>query len=356
LILLSYLQARLAPHRSERTFEQWVSNRFGSRLYRTFFKSYTEKVWGVPAETISADWAAQRIHGLSLPTAVLNALLPGRRPTPKSLIAAFRYPRYGPGQMWALFQQAIEQRRGRVLLDHGVVRIHHDAHGVSGVTVAVAGHEQRIDARQVISTMPLADLVLKLEPAAPADVQQAARQLAYRDYILVLVVVNKPAVFPDNWIYVHDPEVKVGRIQNFKNWSAAMVPDTRLTSLGLEYFCHRSDALWSRTDEQLLGMAASELQQLGLVAPDDILDGCVVRQPKAYPMYTLQVADHLERLRAYLARLPNLQTVGRNGLHKYNNQDHSMLTGMLAAENVAGAAHDVWSVNTDRSYYEQIGT
>ncbi len=352
LIGLSYLWAKLAPHREEETFEQWVVNRFGRRLYHTFFKAYTEKVWGIPCHQIRADWAAQRIKGLSLRTAVVNAIFGTNNA--KSLIQEFDYPPFGPGMMWERFTESIEARGSEVRLNTEVAKLAHDGRRVVDMVARRGEETLRIAAEHFISTMPLAALIAALDPPPPPEVLAAARGLKQRDFMLVGLVINRAELFPDNWLYIHSPEVLVGRIQNFKNWSAAMVPDPRKTSLGMEYFCSRGDALWNRTDTQLIRLAIEEAARLGLVRPDEVEDGVVIRQLDAYPVYDADYHRHLEVLRDYLAGFGNLQTIGRSGLHRYNNQDHSMLTGMLAAKNVLGEEHDVWNVNTERSYYEEF--
>jgi protoporphyrinogen oxidase len=356
LILISYIRSKLWPYRSERTFEEWVSNRFGRRLYRIFFKTYTEKVWGIPCHQISAEWAAQRIQNLSLPRAVLGALLGARgAKNVKSLIEQFNYPRLGPGMLWERTQQILIERGHEVRLNAEVIKVLHRAGRVVGVVVRADGRAETIEADAVISTMPISELVAKLDPPAPDDIQSGAGKLTYRDYFTVGLLVNQPDLFPDNWIYIHSPEVLVGRIQNFKNWSPEMVLDQRKTFLGLEYFCNDTDELWSRADDALIELGKQELERMGLARAIDVEDGTVIRQKKAYPVYTGEYKEYLERIRGFLDTLPNLQTVGRNGLHMYNNQDHSMLTAMLAVKNLLGLGqHDVWSVNVERSYHEEV--
>lgn len=352
LILLSYLRWQVKPYRYEETFEQWVTNRFGRRLYETFFKSYTEKVWGVPCSAIRAEWAAQRIKGLSLKSAVINAIFGTNNI--KSLIEEFYYPRLGPGMMWEKMQQTIESRGGAVHLSTEVVRLNLNNHRVESVFINKKGRMTEIKGDQYISSMPLLHLICRLNPAPAEPILQAARALKHRDFLMVVLILDQAQLFPDNWIYIHSSEVNVGRIQNFKNWSPDMVPDPNTTSLGLEYFCSEGDAVWESSDEDLIQLASQELVQLGLARAGDIVDGTVIRQRKAYPVYDAAYRQHLQTLQAYLGTITNLQTVGRNGLHRYNNQDHSMLTGLLAARNVLGEKHNVWAVNTDRSYYEEF--
>lgn len=351
-ILLSYLRWQLWPHRQEDNFEQWVINRFGRRLYQTFFQTYTEKVWGIPCHTIQADWAAQRIKDLSFRSAVSNALF--KTGDVKSLIEQFHYPRQGPGMMWERMAQLVEQQGGAVCLEADVVRLGHENGRIHTLTIRQNDQTQAIPADHVISSMPVSHLLLRLDPAPPANVLAAARSLKYRDFLIVGLIINHAHLFPDNWIYIHCPQVKVGRIQNFKNWSPDMVPDQATTCLGLEYFCNEDDDLWAMKDEALIALGTAELSQLGLVNPDLVVDGLVIRQRKAYPVYDQTYRTHLTTIQNYLDRFHNLQTVGRNGMHRYNNQDHSMLTGLLAAKNILGEQHALWQVNTDRSYYEEM--
>lgn len=359
-VLGSYLWSRLFPYPKEDTFEEWVSNRFGRQLYRIFFKTYTEKVWGIPCSEIRAEWAAQRIRGLSLSVAVKNALfgrfLRGSGPVVKTLIEEFQYPRLGPGMMWEAAARLVQQRGGRILMNTDVVRLHCAGGLVRSAVVRdlTTGAESEIGADAFVSSMPIAELIQKLSPAAPPPVIEAARGLTYRDFITVVLIVDHPDLFPDNWIYVHSEGVRVGRIQNFKNWSPEMVPDPARTALGLEYFCTEGDDLWSMTDAELVDLGKREMEELGLLHSKDVVDGTVVRQLKAYPVYNSTYGDYLRTIQEHLAGISNLHTIGRNGLHKYNNQDHSMLTAMLAVRNVLGESHDVWNVNTERSYHEEV--
>ena len=353
-ILLSYVHARLRPSPVEDTFEQWVCNRFGRVLYETFFKTYTEKVWGIPCTEIRAEWAAQRIQGLSLARAILAATAITKRSSDiKTLIHTFRYPRLGPGQMWERCRERVEELGGEVLMRHHVTALETDGDRVVAVRAKTPDGEVRIAADHVISTLPLRSLVQTLDPAAPPALREAGEGLRYRDFLVVALMLDAEKLFPDNWIYIHTPGVKVGRIQNFNNWSAAMVPDAGRTCLGLEYFCFEGDGLWESRDEDLVALATRELEQLELARNARAVDGTVVRMPKAYPIYDAEYRGHLTVIREHLDRLSNLHPVGRNGMHKYNNQDHSMFTAMLAVENMLGACHDVWSVNTDFEYHEE---
>jgi protoporphyrinogen oxidase len=350
-IALSYAKARLAPIRPEESFEDWVTNRFGDRLYRAFFKTYTEKVWGIPCTEIRADWAAQRIRGLSLARAVRHAIFGGSGTT--SLVEAFHYPRLGPGQMWERCTELVQQAGGQVELNARVEAIHHENGQATSIVVSRNGQTEGVPVSAVIASMPMPSLVRALAPSLPSAARDAAEGLRFRDFLIVVLILNRQHVFPDNWIYVHAPSVRVGRIQNFKNWSTALVPDPTRTSLGMEYFCNADDPIWSQPDSELIELAGRELEQVGLGPASAVEDGCVIRQPKAYPVYDAEYRVHVDTLQAALAQLSNVQTIGRNGMHRYNNQDHSMLTGLLAARNLLGEQHDLWTVNTERSYYEE---
>ncbi|HJQ85128.1 MAG TPA: NAD(P)/FAD-dependent oxidoreductase [Candidatus Binatia bacterium] len=354
LVGLSYLRWQVAPYSREDTFEQWVTNRFGRRLFRTFFKTYTEKVWGVSCAELRAEWAAQRIKDLSFRTAVMNMLVRQRR-TITTLIEQFEYPRLGPGMMWNAVRAEIERRGGTVHLGREVIGIRRDGDRIVEVVARENGGSRAFAGTHFVSSMPVTELVARLDPPAPADVATAAGALRYRDFLTVCLIVDRADVFPDNWIYVHDPDVRVGRIQNFKNWSPDMVPDAGKTSLGLEYFCSEGDDLWNASDAELIDLGSREVERLGLARRDEVQDGCVVRVPKAYPVYDASYREHLARVRSFVDGLANLATVGRNGLHRYNNQDHAMLTGMLAVRNlVHGERNDLWSVNTEQEYHEEI--
>lgn len=353
-VTLSYLHSRLFPTLPEESFEDYVCNRFGRRLYYIFFKTYTEKVWGIPCNELRAEFAAQRIRGLSFTSAVVNALFKSRSKHIKSLIERFDYPRFGPGEMWERCKTYVEARGSQVLLNTPVVRINREGTRIASVTVLRDGCEETVPGTHFISSLPLRELMQFISPAVPDDVLNAANRLRYRDFLTVIVIINRPSLFPDNWIYIHTPHVYVGRIQNFKNWSAAMVPNPDMTSLGLEYFVSEGDALWCMSDEDLLELARKELQFLKLAEPHEVVDGTVKRMKKAYPAYDLTYRDNLAIVRGYLDALENLQTVGRNGMHKYNNQDHSMMTALLAARNICGERHDIWTVNTDLEYQEEI--
>jgi len=352
LVVLSYLKTQVVPPREEQTFEQWVTRRFGARLFRTFFKTYTEKIWGIPCNVLRADWAAQRIRGLSLTRAVRDAIFGSA--DAKSLIKEFHYPVLGPGMMWQRFERAVTDAGGCVRMNAEAVRLSHEDGRVGSVVVRQADGEAEMPVEHVISSMPVTELVRRLSPAAPGDVLRAAEGLTYRAFIMVALIVDRADLFRDNWIYVHDPAVRVGRIQNFKNWSAAMVADPGKTCVGMEYFCSEGDDLWTMGEQDFLDLAARELATLGLAERADVNDGAVVRQPKAYPIYDADYAPRVRVLQDYVSAFRNLQTIGRNGMYRYNNQDHSMLTGMLAARNVTGEDHDLWNVNAERSYGETV--
>jgi protoporphyrinogen oxidase len=356
IIGASYLRSRWRPIRPEVSFEDWVVNRFGRRLYETFFKAYTEKVWGIACDRIEAQWAAQRIKDLSLFKAAREMLIGPlrRKPTTiRTLIDRFSYPRLGPGMMWSAFHRAIEQLGGSVEFGARVHRLHHANGRVSDIEIDSAAGASRTAADAFVSTMPLRELVHAMWPPPSSDIIAAANRLSYRDFLTVALIVDAPDLFPDNWIYVHDPHVRLGRIQNFKNWSPDMVPDPETTCLGLEYFCREGDDLWAMTDRELIAFAAKELSAIGLVKNARVMDGRVVRVPKAYPVYDRGYLDALAVLRAYFDGFENLQLAGRNGLHKYNNQDHAMVTGILAARALLGQHADPWLVNVEEEYHEE---
>jgi protoporphyrinogen oxidase len=351
----SYMWARVHPPKDQTNLEGWVAARFGFRLYRTFFQTYTEKVWGVPAKALPADWAAQRIKNLSLSKAVWNAVLPKRNQKDiTSLIEEFQYPKYGPGMMWERCREKVEAAGTKVLMNTKATKIRH-ADGVAFAVMAgsLDGTETEYRCSAVISSMPITALLRSMDPPVPAEVKKAADDLHYRDFLTVALVVPEAAGFPDNWIYIHSPDVKVGRIQNFGSWSPYLVKEGR-TCLGLEYFVFEGDEYWTMSDEALVELGQRELQILGLVDPSVVEAGYVVRMPKAYPHYDADYKANVDVLRAWLAEhAANVHPVGRNGMHKYNNQDHSMYTAMLTVENLLGAHHDVWSVNVEEDYHEE---
>lgn len=361
--LASYMKAKIAPRRSVTSFEDWVIDEFGFRLYTMFFKAYTEKVWGIPCTQLSADWAAQRIRGLSLSSVITSVLglkagKPDRTRVIKTLIDSFRYPKYGPGMLWERIRSEIEMAGGHVTLDRRVVRIKRAAGNVVVRAVDSSHSYFDYDAEQVISTMPMRDLVGALQPNAPEHVKAAADVLRYRDFLTVALVIRKTAVFPDNWIYIHDPEVRVGRIQNFKNWSPFMVPDTNTTCLGMEYFTFEGGELWTMADKDLIQMASQEVVRLGFVSAEEVVDGVVARVKKAYPVYDDHYVSSVRMIRELLLQeWPEVLLAGRNGMHKYDNQDHAMLTGLICARRIAdNSSMDPWHVNADAEYQEEVVT
>jgi protoporphyrinogen oxidase len=354
----SYVWAQARPPKDQSHFEGWVSARFGQRLYTKFFKTYTEKLWGMPATELQAAWAAQRIKNLSLSGAVINALLPRRnRKDITSLIEEFQYPKFGPGMMWERCAEHVTKAGGVVTMNTWATAVHRADSGAVGVTVTDAEGAHRVDADHVISTMPLSQLVQIMDPPAPPEIRAAADALRYRDFLTVALVVPAEAGFPDNWIYVHTPGVRVGRIQNFGSWSPYLVRDG-FTCLGLEYFVFEGDELWELADDDLVALGTAELERLGLVKPGAVSAGYVVRMPKAYPVYDEGYEEAIDTIRHWLAEaVPNVYPVGRNGMHRYNNQDHSMLTALLTAANILDqTTHDVWQVNVEEEYHEEKGS
>jgi protoporphyrinogen oxidase len=362
LCVSSFLAAQLNPTRNPKSFEDWVVNQFGLRLFRIFFQTYTEKVWGMSCREISADWAAQRIKGLSLGSAIKNALLPQRHSKDraqvvKTLIDTFRYPRLGPGMMWETCAKKIRKMGGELFLARSATACRLEAASntwtVTGRTPD--GRLEQFTAEHVISSMPIRQLIAQIEPRLPEAVRRSGESLRYRDFLTVGLILRERNRFSDNWIYIHDPDVKVGRVQNYKSWSPEMVPDPKYCCYGLEYFCFEGDGLWSSPDPELIALAKKELEQVKLAAAADVVDGCVIRQPKAYPVYDDDYKHHVEIIRRALdTHCPNLHLVGRNGMHKYNNQDHAMMTALLAARNIIAGEKkfDVWAVNEDGEYHE----
>jgi protoporphyrinogen oxidase len=360
--VLSFLAARLNPAANPKSFEDWVVNQFGRRLFEIFFKTYTEKVWGMTCKEISADWAAQRIRGLSLGSVIKNAVLPKRGAKDrarmvKTLIDTFRYPRLGPGMMWETCARKVRGMGGQVLLGRSVIGCRFDVDTTLWTVTArtANGSVEEYRGEHVISSMPIRQLAGQVEPRIPQNALRAAESLRYRDFLTVGLILRERNRFSDNWIYIHDPNVKVGRVQNYKSWSPEMVPDPNFCCYGLEYFCFEGDGLWNMEDEDLLALARKELEQVQLANAADVVDGCVIRQPKAYPVYDDNYRQNVEVIRRAMdAHCPNLHLVGRNGMHKYNNQDHAMMTAMLTARNILAGEkkYDVWAVNEDGEYHE----
>lgn len=353
-VMLSYVYSQIRPYKNVKNFEEWISNKFGKKLFSIFFKTYTEKVWGISCKEIQADWAAQRIKSLSLGKAILNSIGFLGKGRVTTLIDEFNYPRKGPGQMWNSARKRIEEKGGKVELNSQLIRFNRKDDRIASALVKNSGSLQQVSGDHFLSTVPLRELVQSIRPAPPDKVLKAAQELKYRDFFTVGLIIDKPSIFPDNWIYIHSPEVRVGRIQNFKNWSPEMVPDPQMTTLGLEYFCFDTDEIWKKDDEELIEMGKKEAAQLKFASPEQILDGLVIRSPKTYPIYDEGYKERIEVIKNYLSSLKNLQTIGRNGLHRYNNQDHSMLSAMFAIRNISGENCPVWDINIDDEYHETI--
>ena len=355
--VLSYVWVKIRPPADQTKFEGYVAAKFGWRLYKTFFKTYTEKVWGVPANELEADWAAQRIKNLNLLNAIVNALIPKRNSTGiTSLIEEFEYPRHGPGMMWERCCELVQAQGSNVEFNSTVTKIRHSNGVATEVITTGAGGQQVHECSAVISSMPIPQLVQAMDPPAPTEVLSAASGLKFRDFLTVALVVPLEDGFPDNWIYIHSPEVAVGRVQNFGSWSPQMIPEPGKTCLGLEFFVNEGDELWVSSDDDLIALGTREMATLGLLDPARVEKGYVVRMPKAYPMYDASYKENVDTLRGWLAECArNVHPVGRNGMHRYNNQDHSMYTAMLTVENlVNGTSHDVWEVNVEADYHEEL--
>jgi protoporphyrinogen oxidase len=363
LCMASYAWAKAWPNKSIRSFEDWTVNQFGHKLYSIFFKTYTEKVWGMPCDEMSADWAAQRIKGLSLGAAVLDGLKrsfglnkkPNDGMETKTLLETFRYPRQGPGMMWEAARDRVVEGGNYVLMGHSFKQLTQDqATGRWKMQANKAdGSVVTIDAAHIISSAPMRELAARIHPL-PATFSEASA-LRYRDFLTVALMIKSDDLFPDNWIYIHDSKVKVGRVQNFRSWSPEMVPDPSVACVGLEYFCFEGDGLWSSSDDELVALATKELAILGLTRAEDVIGGAVVRQEKAYPVYDDDYAANVAAMTDELeARYPTLHMVGRNGMHRYNNQDHAMMTAMLTVRNIVAGkrVYDIWGVNEDAEYHE----
>lgn len=354
LILMSYLYAQVRPFPREDNLEEWVSNRFGRKLFRTFFKTYTEKVWGIPCTEIRAEWVAQRITNLTFFVALKNAIFKPKTTVAKTLIDKFDYPRYGPGMMWESMRDKLHDQGSNVMHDAQVVRIERTGNHIDQVIIQRDGQEEAIGGSHFLSTMPIKQFVLGLDPAPPPEIVEAIGKFKYRDFLTVCLIVNKKDLFPDNWIYIHSPKAKVGRIQNFKNWSEAMVPDLSKTSLGMEYFCNAGDELWNMADSDLIELAKEDLEIVGMAEAADIEGGLVIRQSHAYPVYDADYNSSRDAVHEYLSSFDNLYPAARNGLHRYDNQDHAMFSAILAVENMLGGDHDVWTINTEKEYHEVV--
>ncbi len=357
--VMSYFWVKLRPPKDQTKFEGYVAAKFGWRLYKTFFKTYTEKVWGVPADQLEADWAAQRIKNLNLIKAITNAVMPKRGSTDvTSLIEEFEYPRHGPGMMWERCTDLVQEQGSTVTFNSEVTKIRHaDGVATEVVTVGEKGR-QAYECSAVISSMPIPRLVQAMDPPASDEVLRAAAELKFRDFLTVALIVPIEDGFPDNWIYIHSPEVSVGRVQNFGSWSPQMIPEDGKTCLGLEFFVNEGDELWESDDDDLIALGTNEMATLGLLDPTRVERGYVVRMPRAYPMYDAAYKENVDILRGWLAETScNVHPVGRNGMHRYNNQDHSMYTAMLTVENLLnGTSHNVWEVNVEADYHEELDT
>ena len=361
--MVSYLRYKLFPIQNVKSFEDWTTNQFGHKLYSIFFKTYTEKVWGMPCDEMSADWAAQRIKGLSLWSAVVDGLkrslglnkVPNDGQAAKTLLETFRYPRLGPGMMWdAARDKILASGKGQVIMGHGLEQLASDGEGGWRMSATNGdGDKIMVRAKHAISSAPMRELAARLHPLP--DTTWNASKLRYRDFLTVALKIRSEDLFPDNWIYIHDEKVQVGRVQNFRSWSPEMVPDENVACVGLEYFCFENDGLWSSSDDDLIALATREMQILGLCDPRDVIGGAVVRQEKAYPVYDEDYAANVEAMRCELEdKHPSLHLVGRNGMHRYNNQDHAMMTAMLTVENILAGKriYDTWCVNEDAEYHE----
>lgn len=369
---LSYLFSRFHQIKPEKSLEDFFINRFGRQLYLTFFKSYTEKVWGVPCQEISAEWGAQRIKGLSLSSAILHFIKSSfsngnsdvsQKNTETSLIEQFLYPKLGPGQLWEYVAQLVEEKGGQVLKGWKVTKIHTNGASISSVEAENSDGETRQFAGDYFfSTMPVKDLIRAIGPQAPENVQTVSEGLQYRDFITVGLLANRLGVrekdgtlLKDTWIYVQEPDVLLGRLQIFNNWSPYMIADPSKVWIGLEYFCYENDSLWSMKDDEIFDLAVNEIEKIGIISSNDVIDGHVVRVPKTYPAYFGSYED-FPLVREYTDGFQNLFLVGRNGMHKYNNQDHSMLTAMTAVDNIVSGITDksnLWEINTEQEYHEE---
>ena len=363
LCVLSYGKARMFPIKNPVSFQDWVTNQFGERLFRIFFKTYTEKVWGMSCKDISADWAAQRIKGLSLLSAIINAFSirspKSKDDVIKTLIDSFRYPRKGPGMLWEACANKVEQMGGTIFMGQKVDSLAWDSDSSTWkLTTRSTGNGNSVTtivADHVISSAPMRELVQAISPRMSEKTTRSAKALGYRDFLTVTLALKGKELFDDNWIYIHDSSVKVGRIQNFKSWSPEMVPDPSYNCYGLEYFCFEGDGIWNMSDTDLIALAREEMRKIGLGTECEFIKGYVVRQAKAYPVYDEHYTKHVEAIRSEIEQtLPTLHLVGRNGMHKYNNQDHAIMTAMLTVQNILAGKriYDVWQVNQDAEYLE----
>lgn len=345
-IFVSYLKARISPSPRIETFEEWIIHRFGRRLYETFFQRYTEKVWGISCRDLRADWAEQRIRGLSLHSVVID-LLRGSNSI-KTLIREFNYPILGSGFMWERFQEEVERQGGRIQFNTRILSLDAQRDTIREAHVQIEKTTSSITGKHFISTIPLKELIGRINPSPPLEILEASRRLKNRAFIQVGLIVKGNPLFPDQWLYIHYPGVKVARIQNFRNWSSAMIPDPEKTSLGMEYFCDAGDDFWNKPDQELIELAKYELEKINLAQAAEVVDGVVFRQTNAYPVYDPDYRQQIKLIRGYLSKYVNLQTIGRNGIHQYNNMDHSMLMALRAVENMFGGKMDLWEPDYDQ--------
>lgn len=352
---LSYLKAKVFKRKNEDSFEDYIVNNFGWRLYRTFFKSYTEKVWGIPCTEIKASWAAQRIKGLSVTSLIRTALFGNKNNEIKSLIEEFNYPKLGPGMMWEkTLEKTLSTGLTKIYFNSRPTRLSHREGKVYEATITTPEGEMTLPVSSVISSIPIAELFDLMSPSLSKEDLAAAHALNFRDFITVALILKRTDLFPDTWIYIHEPKVAVGRIQNFNNWSPYMTPDNGTTCLGLEYFCFTTDDIWKKTDDELIALASDEIEAIGLAKKEDVIDGAAARIEKTYPVYDDAYEKAMPTVHAAFGKFKNVYPVGRNGMHRYNNQDHAMLTAMLAVENIQGADHNLWDVNVERVYHEEV--
>lgn len=352
LMLLSYFWAMIMPKKKAISFEDWISQKFGKKLYRTFFKTYTEKVWGVPCNQIDARWAAQRIKGLNLTEVITNALMP-KRAKVRSLISEFRYPTKGAGMMYETMANNLVKSGSKIFLGHRCQQINHSKNKIDCIELLHQGQITKIKINQLLSSIPITDFIKILNPLPEKDVIEAANTLRYRDHITVNLIVKDQQPFPDNWIYVHSPEVKMARISNYNQFSQSMTTSNNLIAISCEYFCYRDDDVWKMKDEELVAFAINELEQLKLTQPSKVTEGFVIRELDSYPLYYLGYEDSFNIMKDYLSRFENLTLIGRAGMFKYNNMDHALLSGIYAARNKYGASYDLWNINEDSDYLEE---
>ncbi len=351
-ILGSYAKSQIFSYKNEETFEEWVSNRFGKRLYQIFFKTYTEKVWGIPCSEIGAEWARQRIGGVSLFSALKHAFLGRAESRADILTSELRYPPRGPGMMYEAMKTEIERMGSLVVLDREVISINHNQSEVLAVTVrGKNGKEESLGGSKFISSIPISLLVQRMRPKPPSDVLEASRKLKFRGILVVHFVIDRENLFPDNWLFIHSPDVKVARIQNYKNWSPRMVPDPTKTTLGLEYFCNENDDFWNQSEEELIAKGKEELEKLNIVEEHAVSDALIFKIPHAYPVYFTGYREPLETVKHYLSTFGNLQTIGRGGMYNYSYMYDSILTGLMAARNALGSNLDIWQLNGDEDHY-----